>query len=100
MQGCQIVLDPRYQNGKNIPSDQESHKNMPNGHKEKNIFSKKYIPLQDLPKFAQSGIFWFENKTSGNPAPIIGCPRYLWISLQPFLPFRLLSRKRIFSLLC
>jgi hypothetical protein len=25
------------------------------------------ISLQDTPKFTQTGIFWFENKPSGNP---------------------------------
>jgi hypothetical protein len=41
--------------------------NNPNGHK-KYI----YFPLQGPPKFIQIGIFWCENKPSGNPDVSLG----------------------------
>jgi hypothetical protein len=62
-----------YQNEKNIPNYHKLH--IPNCNKiyqmavKYSKWSKKYqhFPFKDPSKFTQIGIFWFENKPSGNP---------------------------------
>jgi hypothetical protein len=68
--GCHIFLGTTYQKGKNLPNNHKiCHQNMPNGSKIYQMAIKIYqhLPLQDPPKFTQTGIVGFENITSGNP---------------------------------
>jgi hypothetical protein len=68
MQGCQIFLGPKYQNGEKYT---KLPQNIPNGHKIDQLVIK-YIKifhsktLQNYPNWD----FWLENKPSGNPVCI------------------------------
>jgi hypothetical protein len=73
LQGCQIFLCTKYQNGKNIPNYNElcqmsisPNKRLQNGASVHKIYH--LLPLQDPLNLE----FWFENKPSGNPDSYLG----------------------------
>jgi hypothetical protein len=83
-QGCQIFIATAYQNGENIPKLQHIYqmalKCMYQMAVKYNNRNKIYRhPLQDPPKFTQTGIFCFENIPSGNPV------RHDFLKNLPFL---------------
>jgi hypothetical protein len=69
MQGCQIFLGSAYQNGKNIPNEEQ---NITIGYKLYHKYSHKISQMvtkyDNISKIYLSWAFWYENIPFGNPA--------------------------------